>query len=117
MLALGHRRLAGQHDTWPAEHTGEECGKWRRRLLKLGEDQHLLLALSDLLGDLAQAGELAAVVLGPSPIAKPLRGMIADLLETHEEGQHESATPHAIDLLKLVSERLHALLVERRLRA
>src|SRR5262245_23836530 len=117
MLALGHRRLAGQHDARPAEHATEECGKWCRRLLKLGEDQHLLLARSDLLGDCAQAGELAAVVLGPAPIAEPLRGMIADLLETHQEGQHEPATLHAINLLKLVSERLHALLVERRLRA
>src|SRR5262249_44745893 len=117
MLALGHRRLAGQHDAGPAEHAAEERGKWHRRLLKLGEDQHLLLARSDLLSDLAQAGELAAVVLGPGPVAEPLRGMIADLLETHQESQHESATLHAIDLLKLVGECLYGLLVERRLRA
>src|SRR5262249_42564498 len=113
MLALGHCRLAGQHNAGPAEHAAEECSKRRRRLLKLREEQHLLLARCDLLGDFAQAGELAAVVLGPGPIAEPLRGMIADLLETHQESQHESATPHAIDLLKLVGERLHSLLVER----
>src|SRR5262245_2610906 len=117
MLALGHCRLAGQYDAGPAEHAAEECGKGRRRFLKLGEDQHLLLARSNLLGDLAQPGELAAVVLGPGPIAEPLRGMIADLLETHQESQHEPATLHAIDLLKLVGERLHALMVERRLSA
>ena len=89
ILALLHRGLAVQHQAGAAEHGAEERGERRGHLAELGEDQHLLLPGGDHLGDLAQARELAAVGFGPGAVAQPLRGMVADLLEAHEEGQHE----------------------------
>ena len=68
-------------------------------------------------GDLAQAGELAAVRFGPGAVAEPLRGMVADLLQAHQEGEHQAPPLHAVDLLELVGQVLHRLLVERRLLA
>ena len=43
-------------------------GQRRGHLAELGEDQHLLLPRRDDLGDLAQAGQLAAVLLGPGVV-------------------------------------------------
>ena len=43
--------------------------------------------------------------------------MIADLLEPHEEGQHDAPALHALDVLELAREIVHRLLVERRLLA
>ena len=101
ILALADRGLAVQHQARPAEHGAEERGQRRGHLPELGEDQRLLLARGDLLGDLAQARELAAVLFGPGVVAQPLRGMVADLLEAHQEGEHEAAALDAVGVLQL----------------
>ena len=100
-----------------AEHRAQERRQRRRRLLELGEDQRLLLPGGDLLGDIAQARELAAVLLGPGTVAEPLRGMIADLLQAHEQREHHAPALDAVDVFELVGEIVDRLLVERRLLA
>src|SRR5262249_51529087 len=86
-LALRDGRPAMQHEAGPAEDAGKECFERCGRLLELGEDEGLFLPARRHLGDIAQACELAAVRLDPGAVAKPVRGMIADLLEADEEGQ------------------------------
>ena len=98
--ALGHRRAAMQHQTLATEDGAE---KGRQRLggfAKLGEHQHLFLLGGDHLGQLAQAGELAAVVGAPGAIAQPLRGMVADLLEAHQEGEHHALATDAFGIFQ-----------------
>src|SRR4029077_18279049 len=53
VLALLDLGLAMQDEAGPAEHRAEERREWRRRLPELGEDQGLLLACRDFLGDVA----------------------------------------------------------------
>ena len=43
--------------------------------------------------------------------------MVADLLQSHKEGEHQSPALHPIDLLELLAKLVHRLLVERRLLA
>ena len=69
------------------------------------------------LGDVAQTRELAAVLLRPRAVAEPLRGMVADLLEPHEQGQHDALALDAIGIFELAGQFLHRLLVERGLLA
>jgi len=69
------------------------------------------------LRDIAQARELAAVLLGPCAVTEPLRGMVADLLQPHEERQHDAPALHSIDVFEMVGQLLHRLLVKRRLLA
>ena len=116
-LALLDLRLAMQHEAGPPEHGAQERRQWRRRLLELGEDKRLLLPGGDHLRDVAQTCELAAVLLGPRTVAEPLRGMVADLLQPHEKGQHDASALHPIDLFELAGEIVHRLLVKRRLLA
>ena len=47
-----------------------------------------------------------------SPVAEPLRGMIADLFEAHQEGEHQPAALNAVDLLELLRQIIHHLLVQ-----
>src|SRR3970040_1521683 len=63
---------------------------WGCDLAELGEDQQLLLLCRDDLRDLAQACQLSAVTLSPRAIAKPVRWVIADLLEAHQACQHHA---------------------------
>ena len=117
ILALLHLGLAVQDEAGPAEHGAEERRQRRGHLPELGEDEHLLLPGGDHLGDLAQPRELAAVLLGPGAVAEPLRGMVADLLEPHQEGEHDAPALDAVGVVELVGEVVHRLLVERRLLA
>ena len=77
--------------------------------LELREDERLLLPGGDLLHDVAQAQQLAAVGLAPRPIAEPLRGVVANLLQAHQGGQHQPLALDAIGLLQLLSEVLDGL--------
>ena len=58
-----------------------------------------------------------AVGFGPGAVPEPLRGVVADLLQPHQEGEHQAPALHAVDLLEPVAQVLHRLLVERRLLA
>ena len=117
VLALLHLGLAVQDEAGPAENRAEERRQRRRRLAELGEDQHLLLPRGDHLGDLAQPGQLAAVLLGPGAVAQPLRGMVADLLEAHQNREHDAPALDALGVFELLGEILDRLLVERGLLA
>ena len=75
-----------------------------------------LLALGDLLRQFAQAGELAAALRRVAAVAQPLRGMIADLLEPHDERQHEALPLDAVRVVQRLGQFGDRLLVERRLR-
>ena len=66
---------------------------------------------------LAQARELAAVLLRPGAVAEPLRGMVADLLQAHEQGEHDAPALDAVGVLELLGELVDRLLVERGLLA
>jgi hypothetical protein len=79
--------------------------------------ERLLLSGADHLRDVAQSRELAAVLLGPGAVAEPLRGMVADLLQPHEESEDDAPAFHSIDVFELAGEVVHRLLVERRLLA
>src|SRR6266545_6909786 len=104
ILALLDLGLAVQNKAGAPEHGAEECRQRRGRLLKLGEDERLLLPGAKHLRDVAQARELAAILLGPCAVAEPLRGVIADLLQPHEEGEHDAPALDSIDAFELVGE-------------
>ena len=72
----------------------------RRGFLELGEHQHLLLPRGHGLGDLTQARKLAAGLGRPGAVAQPLRGMVADLLQSHQEREHQALALHALGLLQ-----------------
>ena len=117
ILALPDFSLAVQDETGPTEHRGQERRQRRGHLLELGEDERLLLPGADHLRDVAQSRELAAVLLGPGAVAEPLRGMVADLLQPHEESEDDAPAFHSIDVFELAGEVVHRLLVQRRLLA
>src|SRR2546422_4762132 len=88
------------------------------RLAKLREHEHLLLLRRHRVDDLAQPRELAAARLVPRTFAQPMRGVVADLLEAHEIGEHQTAPLDSLreprdGALQLVDR----LLIERGLRA
>ena len=49
-------------------------------------------------------------------IAQPLRGVVADLLEAHQEGQHHALALDAVGVFQRFGQFLHRLLVQRGLR-
>ena len=69
------------------------------------------LAATDL-GKFAQAFELAAVRSSPGRIAQPLRGVVADLFETHQVGEHDAFSTDSFGILECGGEILHRALVE-----
>jgi hypothetical protein len=60
--------------------------------------------------------EVVAIRFGPGAVAKPLRRMIADLLEAHQERKHDPFAPHTLRPIERIGEFLDRFLVERRLR-
>ena len=73
ILSLSDLRLSMQHETRSSEHAAEKGGKRPRRLPKLREDQRLLLSSGNDFCNIAQAAELAAILLIPGAVAQPLR--------------------------------------------
>src|SRR5215210_2933125 len=90
IFALLDLRLAMVDEAGPPEYRAEECRQRRSCLPELSEDEGFLLPGGNDLRNVAQTRELAAVLLRPSPIAGPLRWMIADLLQPHEGGQNNT---------------------------
>ena len=70
---------------------------------------------ADDLRDLSQSGQLATVGLVPRSIAKPLRRVIADLLEAHQRCEHDAATLHPVGSRQFSRQVADRLLIERRL--
>src|ERR1700693_5985843 len=105
-----------QNQPFPPEYVAEELGNRLGRLAELREHQHLLLLGGDHLRELAQAREFTAIGFGPGTVAEPLRWMIADLLEAHQERQYDAFAPHALRPIERLRALLDRLLVQRRLR-
>ena len=88
----------------------------RDDFLELGEHQQFFLTAGDGLGDFAQAREFTAVVLVVGAVAQPLRGVIANLLEAHEEGEHQSPPRDpVVGLFQPLLQFVDGGLIERRL--
>jgi hypothetical protein len=69
----------------------------------LGENERLLLASADHFRNVAQTRELAAVLLGPGGVAEPLGWMVKDLLQPHEQGEHDASALDSVDVFELAS--------------
>jgi hypothetical protein len=70
------------------------------RLAGLRENEHLLLLGGDHLRELAQAREFPALLFRPRTVSEPLRRMIANLLESHQERQHHALAAHSLGLIE-----------------
>ena len=117
-LRLADRRLAVENKAGTPERRAEQPFQRRDDLLELGEHQQLFLTAGDGLGDFAQARKFAAVVFVIGAVAQPLRGMIANLLEAHEQGQHQPPPRDPVaGLLQALLQLGDRGLIERRLLA
>src|SRR3984957_5904139 len=103
LLALRYRRAAVQNQPFPPKYVPEKRSNRLSRLAELREHEHLLLLGCDHLRELAQAGEFPALGFDPRRIAEPLRWMIADLLEAHQERQYDAFAAHALRSIKRLS--------------
>ena len=111
--ALLHRRLAVEHEAGPAEEPGEVLRERPGHLAELGEHERLLLPRGELLDQLGQPRELAAVLRRAAAVAEPLGRMVADLLEAQQGGEDRAAPLDALRRAQAALELLHRLLVER----
>src|ERR1700687_1847560 len=100
----------------PPEYLPEKRGNRLGRLAELGEHEHLLLLGSDHFRELAQAREFPALGFDPRTVAEPLRWMMADLLEAHQERQYDAFAPHGLRPIEGLRQFLYRPLVKRRLR-
>ncbi len=113
--ALPDGSTAVQHESRPAEGLFEEAGQWPGHFAKLREHDQLVLARRDRLAQLSETHELAAVAGLVLAVSEPLRGMIADLLEAHQEGQHDAASFDARELPQNPPHLVDGFMVEGRL--
>src|SRR6266581_3067708 len=87
-------------------------------LTVLGKYQNFLLLGGDFLAQFAQTMEFAAVSRRISPIAEPLRGVVADLFKPGQKGQDNAAALDAFDLrFQTLGQFIDRLLINRRLAA
>jgi len=112
----GHRRATVQCESVTAKYRSQKRSQWFDRFAKLGEHEQLFLSRGDHLHQLAQAGKLATRIGIPGTITQPLRRVIADLLEAHQERQHHAFSPNALRILERAGQILHRALIQRRLR-
>ena len=112
VLAALHRSFSMKHQPWASEDRAQKGRQRSRYLAKLREDQHLLLPGRDHFCDVAQTGPLAAIGFAPGAVAKPLRGVIADLLEAHQERKNQPLAANPLGRIKLLGEVVHRLLIE-----
>src|SRR3954454_16167096 len=106
-----------QNQTRAAEHRSKISRQRLGDFPELSKDQYLLLFFCHYLGNLPQASPLAAVLFPPGTIGQPLRGVIADLLEAHQEGQDQSASLDTGRGLDLFSQVMNRLFIQRSLSA
>jgi hypothetical protein len=78
------------------EEAGQEGGQRLGGLAELREHQDLLLLRRHRLDDLSQSRKLAASRLVPGALARPVRGVVADLLEPHQIGEDQAAPLDAL---------------------
>ena len=91
-----HFRSTMQNKARAPKDPAQKRSQRRGHFAELGEHQHLFLPRCHDLGNLPQAGQFAAVLLGPGLVVQPLRGMIADLLQPHQHGQDHALALNAL---------------------
>src|SRR5271157_3141395 len=109
---LGDRGAAMEHKAGPAEHALEQVRQGAGDLAELRENERLFLAFAQLLTDLGQALELAAVLGRVIAAADELCWMVADLFELHELGEYEPAPLDAVGLFQLPGQIAYRLFIE-----
>jgi hypothetical protein len=102
-----------QYQPVAAEHTVQEAGQRFGERLELGEDQHPLLPFGDRFADLGQPLEFAALLGRKVRFIQVLGGMIADLFQLHQHGQHQSTSRHPVGVLQSPLEFCHHPFVQR----
>ena len=95
--------------------SGQETRQRFGHFPELGKDEGLFLPRRDLFADLRQPGELAAVFRSELPVAEQLTGVIAQLLESHQIGQHQASPLHPVQALQGAGHLVDQLGVNRRL--
>ena len=91
-----------QHQSRSAKHAFQELGQWLRDLAELREYESFFLSLGQFIAQFGQPLKLAAMLRVVFVLAKHLGGMIADLLETHQVGEYESASLNSVDRLQFL---------------
>ncbi|MEI2723498.1 MAG: hypothetical protein V9H26_08140 [Verrucomicrobiota bacterium] len=86
-------------------------------LAELGEHQRLLAGIEQVGDQLVEAGELARATGQLRAVAQRVGGVVADLLQPGERGQHEAAAAHAGGLLRVGEQLVDDGLVHVRLLA
>ena len=112
LFAARHRRAAVEHQSGAAENRRQEAHQRLGNLAKLREDQRLFLARRDLLAEFGQAGELAALIGIEAPVAQELARVVAQLLESHQVGQHDAAPLDVVEPAERLAQFLDQLGVE-----
>ena len=94
---------------------------WRAQqlahLAELGEHERPLVGVEQLGDEFVEARELAGPSGEARAVAERVGGVVADLLEARQRGEHETAPPHALGLFGVGEQLVDDLLVERRLLA
>ena len=97
---------------WRPNTLWRNCEKRARNLAKLRKNQHLFLALTQLVAELRQTLKLAALRRRKVARADQMVRMVADLLELHELGQDDSPAFDAVGIFKFLFKIAHGLLVK-----
>ena len=116
-VALGERRAAVQEQDLAVERLAQIGLQQAAHLGVLREDQRALVGGQDLFQHLPEPRQLARAAGERAAVVHQQRGMIADLLESSQQRQHQAATLHAFGLGDLAHRVLQDGLVERRLLA
>ena len=113
-LELFNQSAAVLHARVPVKHQTRASKNGRKKVLKraghfpeLGEDKRLLLTGRDFGCQLAEALEFAALGGVVVTASKPLRRVVAELLETHEKGKNQAAALNALGGLDTVLKFAH----------
>ena len=72
------------------------CLQQVAHLAELGEHQRPLVDVEQLGDELVEAGELAGAAGEPRAVLERVGGVVADLLEARQRGQHATPPAHAL---------------------
>ena len=90
-----------EHKAFLSEDLRQEDGERLGHFAELREHEDAVLTRGDLLAELGEPLEFAALLALPDPVARELGGMVADLLELEEGGEYEASSLHAARLAKV----------------
>ena len=112
---LRHRPVEERHR--PPEALGDVPAQQRPHLDELGEHQRPLADVDELVDELVEAGQLAGAAVQSGIVAERMDGVVADLLELGEGGEHDRAALHALVVIGGFEQFVDDVLVEHRLLA